>query len=116
MIEILEFFEKLKKTLELFEIKFKILKFFEATKESTRESFESFKKIRKTLKLFETTREFIEESFKKTKEILKSFKAIRRSTPRKGVVYLMGYLILYPLIPYHGTVSGGGNTRPLIQV
>ena len=39
-----------------------------------------------------------------------------RNTGRKGLVYLMGYPILYRTISYHGTVSWGGYTRPLRKI
>ena len=39
--------------------------------------------------------------------------SIALGTGRKGVVYLMGYLIPYPLISYHGTVSRGVIPDPL---
>ena len=38
------------------------------------------------------------------------------STGRKGLVYLVGYPIPYRTIPYHGTVSWGGHTRPLRKI
>ena len=60
--------------------------------------------------------EHSDEVWDNVRDIQKIKLTIRESRGRKGLVYLMGYPIPYRTIPYHGTVSGGGHTRPLIKI